>query len=143
MHTGLVKETPRISTHLSPCFDFAQFSCEKQRSARRPLIGRQIRMTASGKSRAISEFIRTNHCTKKLWDIRAIFKMASVAPKVGRQLSFTRKVWNAFHDWYINACGYRQLGKFLCQRIDPFYAKSPYLIAFLGLKTRLFSFAFL
>ncbi|KAL9962752.1 hypothetical protein ACROYT_G031890 [Oculina patagonica] len=36
--------------------------------------------------------------------------MASVAPKVGRQLSFTRKVWNAFHEWYINACGYRQLG---------------------------------
>ena len=35
------------------------------------------------------------------------------------------------------------LVSFFCQRIDPFYAKSPYLIAFLGLKTRLFSFAFL
>ena len=61
MHAGLVKKTRRINTHLAPCFDFAQFSCEKLRSARRPLIGRQIRMSASGKSRAISEFFRTQY----------------------------------------------------------------------------------
>jgi len=61
MHAGLVKETLRINIHLAPCFDFAQFSCEKLRSARRPLIGRLIRMSESGKSRAISEFIRTHH----------------------------------------------------------------------------------
>ena len=47
--------------------------------------------------------------------------MASVAPKVGRPLSFTKKVWNAFHEWYINACGYRQLGEFF----SSLYAKLP------------------
>ncbi|KAJ7325648.1 hypothetical protein OS493_029512 [Desmophyllum pertusum] len=33
--------------------------------------------------------------------------MASVA---ARQGTFTGKVWKAFHQWYIYACGYRQLG---------------------------------
>lgn len=61
MHAGLVKETRRIIIHLAPCFDFAQFSCEKPRSARRPLIGRLIRMSASGKSRVISGFFRRHY----------------------------------------------------------------------------------
>ncbi|CAH3178418.1 unnamed protein product [Porites evermanni] len=36
--------------------------------------------------------------------------MASVAPKIARKLSFAQKVKAAFHNWYIYACGYRQLG---------------------------------
>ena len=36
--------------------------------------------------------------------------MASVGPKVVRQLSFLQKVKSAFRNWYIYACGYRQLG---------------------------------
>lgn len=43
--------------------------------------------------------------------IRQKSNMASVAPKVARQLSFAQKVKAAFHNWYIYACGYRQLGK--------------------------------
>ncbi|XP_068706200.1 cytochrome b-c1 complex subunit 7-like [Montipora capricornis] len=38
--------------------------------------------------------------------------MASVGPKVIRQLSFFQKVKSAFMNWYIYACGYRQLGLF-------------------------------
>lgn len=44
-----------------------------------------------------------------------IFKMASVGPRLGRELSFTGRIWKAFHEWYIYACGYRQLGKFPCR----------------------------
>ncbi|XP_022788101.1 cytochrome b-c1 complex subunit 7-like [Stylophora pistillata] len=36
--------------------------------------------------------------------------MASVGPRLGRELSFTGRIWKAFHEWYIYACGYRQLG---------------------------------
>jgi len=36
--------------------------------------------------------------------------MASVGSKVVRQLSFAQKVKAAFMNWYVYACGYRQLG---------------------------------
>ncbi|XP_029179840.1 cytochrome b-c1 complex subunit 7-like [Acropora muricata] len=36
--------------------------------------------------------------------------MASMGPKVVKQLSFFQKIKYAFTNWYIYACGYRQLG---------------------------------
>ena len=44
--------------------------------------------------------------------------MASVLGKAGKQLSFGKRVFNAFMDWYIYACGYRQLGRLILLKLE-------------------------
>lgn len=88
---------------------------EKLRTARRSMIGRLIRLSAHEDFRNPFSML-TENPTKTLrhHGISISLRqsnMASVGPKVVRQLSFLQKVKNAFQNWYIYACGYRQLGK--------------------------------
>ena len=39
--------------------------------------------------------------------------MASVGSRAVRQLSLGQRVFGAFREWYVYACGYRQLGNIL------------------------------
>lgn len=84
----------------------------KLTSARHFVIGRPIRLDASG---IFPEILRKTSEGKK--EYYGTYKrtpqsnMASMGPKVVKQLSFFQKIKYAFTNWYIYACGYRQLGK--------------------------------
>ena len=41
-----------------------------------------------------------------------VSKMAYVSRRFASQLSTGQRVFNAFREWYVSACGYRQLGKY-------------------------------
>lgn len=101
---------------------------EKLGSARRSLIGRPTRLSASENFRTAAIFSEySTKMIKLLWDSHITnwkSNMASVGPKVVKQLSFFQKCKSAFLNWYVYACGYRQLGKFFCQREIHFIQRS-------------------